>query len=259
MKNLAAIFIFLFIINLLHCSKNNNVLLGPGILLTVDKPPDTWYHLKDFLKENHVKLTFYIESYQLLNDSSKRIMKEMIADGHEIAHHTTTHPHSDEYVKQFGMDAYLKNEIISMKDSMLKDGFNPLTFAYPFGDCTAAIDKELLKRFYSLRKVLGVYMNKKLADMDLIYFRYGNIKLFYGIGIDARYHHNVNEVFEALEKAKNSRQTVSLYCHFLSTPDGPFESSNSHIMESDLKDIVLKANSLGLRFYTASEVSRNHF
>ncbi|MFN4082697.1 MAG: polysaccharide deacetylase family protein [Bacteroidia bacterium] len=67
--------------------------LDAGIF-TVDKPPDTWYYLKDYLKQNNVKLTFYIESYQTISDSTKRIMKEMEADGHEIAHHTSTHPPS---------------------------------------------------------------------------------------------------------------------------------------------------------------------
>lgn len=244
---------------MVQCRKDSTKPLGPGILLTVDKPVDTWYYLKDFLKENNVKLTFYIEMYQDLQDTSKVKMKALMADGHEMAHHTSTHPHSDDYVKQYGIDAYMKKEIFAMTDSMKKDGFNPVTYAYPFGDCTTELDTRLLEHFNSLRKVLGTYMNKRIADMDQVYFRYGDIKLFYGIGIDVRYNRSLDEVFEALEKAKNSRQTVSLYCHYLSVDGKPHEGSDSHILEDDFKKIILKAKELGLRFYTASEVSRKKY
>jgi peptidoglycan/xylan/chitin deacetylase (PgdA/CDA1 family) len=259
LKYFCRIMVGILILQTMHCKKHENRnLLGPGILLTVDKPPDTWFHLKDFLKENGIKLTFYIEGYHDLADSTKWIMKQLQLDGHEMAHHTNSHPHSDEYVENYGMERFLNEEIISVTDSMKKDGFNPLTFAYPFGDCTAETDNRLLGHFNSLRKVLGTYLIKKIADMDLLYFRYGDIQLFYGTGIDVRYHHPNEEVFDALEKAKNSKQTISLYCHFLSNT-GPLEGSNSHIMEDDFKRIVLKAKELGLRFYTASEVSRKKF
>lgn len=240
---------------LFRCSKDSAPLLGPGLFLSIDKPADTWYHLRDFLNQHHVKLTFYIEEYQKLHDSSINILKQMQSDGHEIAHHTSTHPHSTHYVMKYGMNQYLKHEIFAMTDSMRQDGFNPVTFAYPFGDCSAELDNNLLQHFNSLRKTIGTYLNKHIADMDQLYFRYGSLKLFFGTGIDVRHHHSLNEVFEALEKAKSSRQTLSLYCHFLSTT-GQLEETNSHIMEDDLKQIILKAKELGLRFYTASEISR---
>ena len=101
-KNMPLLLLMAIAFNGFQCKDYSNKLLGPSIILTVDKPPDTWYQLKDFLKENNVKLTFYIESYQNLSDSTKRIMKEMEADGHEMAHHTTTHPHSDEYLEKYG-------------------------------------------------------------------------------------------------------------------------------------------------------------
>jgi peptidoglycan/xylan/chitin deacetylase (PgdA/CDA1 family) len=253
----AAIFSLLLLASV-QCRKDSAAPLGAGILLTVDKPADTWYHLKDFLKENNVKLTFYVEGYQALHDSSRQILKEMMADGHEIAHHTSTHAHGDDFVREHGIDAYMLQEIISMRDSMRRDGFNPVNFAYPFGDCTAELDRNLLLHFNSLRKLLGTYLNKRIADMEQVYFRYGDLRIFYGIGIDVRYKRPLSEVFEALVKAKSSRQTVSLYCHYLSTT-GRLEGSDSHIMEEDLKRIVLKARSLGLRFYAVSEVSRHQY
>lgn len=249
--------LFVFITGF-QCKDYSNKLLGPGIILTIDKPPDTWYQVKDFMKENNVKLTFYVERYQDLSDDTKKIMQEMIADGHEIAHHTSTHPHSDEYVNKYGVDAYLKYEVDTMTYLMNKDGFYPTTYAYPFGDLTPELDNFLLKRFNSIRKIISPYMNKHIADMDQLYYRYGNISLFYGTSIDQRHKHSMDEITEALEMAKESRQTVSLYCHYL-TVDKPYEATNSHIYLKDFKALVLKAKSLGLRFYTASEVSRKKY
>lgn len=254
-KNMPLLLLMAIAFNGFQCKDYSNKLLGPSIILTVDKPPDTWYQLKDFLKENNVKLTFYIESYQNLSDSTKRIMKEMEADGHEMAHHTTTHPHSDEYLEKYGMPAYLKNEIDTMTSLMQKDGFYPDNYAYPFGDLTTELDGELLKRFNSVRKIISPYMNKRIADMDQLYYRYGNISLFYGTSIDQRHKHSMDEILESLEMAKESRSAVSLYCHFIAI-DKPVEGSNSHVYIHDFKKIVLKAKELGLRFYTVAEVSR---
>jgi peptidoglycan/xylan/chitin deacetylase (PgdA/CDA1 family) len=251
--------LFFILFSLLNCNKDaDDKLLGPGIILSVDKPPDTWYHFRDFLKENNVKLTFYIENYPTLKDSTKAIMKEMQADGHEMAHHTNTHPHSDEYVVKYGMDTYIKEEINLVTDLMRNDGFNPITYAYPFGDCTTELDERLLEHFNSVRKIIDPYMTKHLSDMDQIYYRYGNMKLFYASSIDQRHHHSIDEILEALEMAKDSRRAVSLYCHFLNN-NTPTEASNSHVYEHDMKRIILKAKELGLRFYTVSEVSRKKY
>lgn len=239
----------------MQCKQKTNKILGPSVILTVDKPPDSWYQIKDFLKENNVKLTFYIECYQNISDSTKRIMKEMEADGHEIAHHTSTHPHSDEYVEKHGINKYLKYEIDTMTSLMNKDGFLPFNYAYPFGDLTTELDEHLLKRFNSVRKIISPYMNKRIADMDQLYYRYGDISLFYGTSIDQRHKHSLDEIYEALELAKSSKTAVSLYCHFIAI-DKPLEISNSHVYMEDFKKIILKSKELGLRFYTVSEVSR---
>jgi hypothetical protein len=115
----------------------------------------------------------------------------------------------------------------------------------------------LLKYFINIRKIIAPYLNKKICDLDQIYLRHGNVKVFFAAGIDARYKVNLEEIFDALEKAKSSRQTVSLYTHFLSKDGKPLESSNSHIAEEDFVKIIKKANELGLKFYTAKEIGQS--
>jgi peptidoglycan/xylan/chitin deacetylase (PgdA/CDA1 family) len=237
------------------CKKDKSELLGPGIILTIDKNPDTWKHLQVYMKEHGVKLTFYIEYYNTLADSTKESMKSFMADGHEMAHHSLTHAHADEYAKSFGVNAYIKDEIEPVTLAMQQDGFNPITFAYPHGDCTTELDIELLKHFKNIRKIIAPYFLKQLCDLEQIYFRQKGVRVFYAAGLDARYGHSEAEIMRALEKAKSSRKTISLYCHYLSKDGKPLEASNSHLNEALFKKIVEKANALGLRFYTASDLS----
>lgn len=250
------ILLFLPLILLLACSKEPNNQLGPGIVLTIDKPPGTYIHLREFLKENGAKLTFYIEHYPKLDKGSISILRDFQTDGHEIAHHSLTHVHADDYSAAYGEKAYLNDEIIPVSEAMKKDGFFPETFAYPHGDCTAALDKALLKQFKNIRKIIAPYLHKELADMNQIYLNRKNVKVFFAAGVDIRYNIGEAEIMRALEKAKASRQTVSLYCHYLSKDGKPLEGSNSHISEELFKKIILKAKELGLHFYTAKELSK---
>jgi hypothetical protein len=256
MNQFKFVFLFFTLILFSTCKKDNVLYLGAGIVLTIDKPPDTWNYLRTYLKRNNAKFTFYIENYPFLADSTTRIMKDFLADGHEMAHHSLTHVHADKYAARYGVDRYINDEILPVTEAMKKDGFNPVTFAYPHGDCTKELDAALLGKFKNLRKIVAPYLNKTLSEMDLIYLQKGNVKLFFGAGIDVRYKVSEAEVMQALEKAKNSRQTISLYCHFLSENGEPFEGSNSHVSEDLIRKIVEKANALGLKYYTAKDLSQ---
>lgn len=258
MKKILALYGLFVLIHLASCQKpSTQILLGPGVIITVDKNADTWIKYRQFLNENGVKLTFYIEEYHTLDSAQKEHLRIMMKDGHEIAHHSKTHPHSDEYVAKYGMVNFLKDEIFSITKLMQQDGFNPQTFAYPFGDCTTDLDHELIKHFKSVRKIISTYATKRIADMDQVYYRFGNLTFFYACGIDKRYGRTTNEVLEALEVAKSSKSSLSLYTHYITPTPLLDDVSESYIIDEDFKTIIRKAKSLGLTFYTASEVSRN--
>lgn len=240
-----------------NCKKDaQDQLLGPGLVLSIDCPIDTWYPLKDFLKENNIKVTFYYPGYSGRTVDEKRWIAELIADGHEIAHHGKTHANVVEYLKEHGADQYVQLELIPDRDSMIATGVTQRDFAYPFGMCSAETDKLLLNYFNSLRKIIFPYMNRKLEDMDQIYYRYGNNSLFYGCNIDQKTNFDLNDIYDALEKAKDSKQTISLYCHLLSYSPTDYIYS---IPVERVKSILLKAKSLDLRFYTVAEISRKKF
>jgi hypothetical protein len=256
-------FLILFILCMSGCHKNDDdAPLGPGLFLSCDVPASYWYPLKDFLKEHHIKVTFYMEGFQQFSESDKLMIKEMQADGHEMAHHTATHPNAKAYLSNHTIDDYLRDEIIGMQIQMKKEGLSAETFAYPNGEYTTETDKALLKYFTSLRRTLNPYYSKHLEDVDAIYYRYGNNRILNAASIDQKYQYQLNEIFSALEKAKKSRQTIALYCHEIIFGDNVLGDTGRttiySIKESDLKAIIEKANELHLRSYTASEISRKN-
>lgn len=240
----------------IQCNKNKDVApLGPGIFLSSDMPAHNWYFFKNFLKENHFKVTFYIASFQLLTEEEKRLTREMMADGHEIAHHTASHPDINVYLETHSLDEYMNTEIIPMKNQMEAEGFPCYTFAYPKGTSTNASDSRLLSYFYSVRKTYNSYLLKKPEDLDAIYYRYGDNELLNAASIDQKTKISINEIFAAMEKAKKSKQTVSFYCHNIAVSGATYDELS--IKESDLKELISKANQLGLKSYTASEISKS--
>ncbi len=241
-------------IPLFSCNKNDqDQLLGAGVFLSTDVHVATWYPLRSYFKENRIKITFYIDAYDRINEADKAMMLELQADGHEIAHHSRTHQHTPEQLKKLGETEYLNQEITSIMDSMIKDGFVVSAFAYPFGDCSVETDRLLLKKFKSVRKIISPYAGQDMEDVDAIYYRFKGNRLFYGSSIDRKNNYKTSEILHAIEKAADSKQTISLYCHEI---DYTGTSSNSLSINKDvLIEILNKAKRSGLTFYTASQMA----
>ena len=66
------------------------------------------------------------------------------------------------FVDAYGLSAYLAQEIDPMLDAMARDGFNPTTFAYPYGARTTEIDGALLERFALLRSLS--YLDRSVSN-----------------------------------------------------------------------------------------------
>jgi peptidoglycan-N-acetylglucosamine deacetylase len=246
----------LFVLALCSCNKDKSIKpLGPGLFLSCDLPPHHWHPIKEYLKENNIKVTFYTESFQSLTDFQKNLAKEMLADGHEMGHHTATHPNLNTYLEDHSLKEYIESEILPMKYLMESEGFTVKTFAYPHGASTSECDKELLNYFLSIRKTYNPSLLKNLEDIDAIYYRYGQNEFLNAASIDKKSKVTLSEIFDALEKAKKSKQTIALYCHFVSFGDSI--QNELSINESDLKAIINKAVELNLQSYTATAMSKS--
>ena len=125
---------------------------GAGWAFTVDDDEvDTWYGWRDFLKQHHVKVTFFVTRFDRFSPEQKRKLHELAADGNDIEAHGKAHENAVDYVKAHGVDAYLRDEVMPSKATLVTDGYPIVAFAYPYGAHTKAIDDALGAQFALLR------------------------------------------------------------------------------------------------------------
>jgi len=127
---------------------------GPGLALSFD---DTsipgWYDLRSLFDRYGARVTFFISRYAQIYGNERAMVKQLAADGHDIAAHTVNHLNGPSYVEEHGMTAYLRDEVLPSIEVLQADGYEVTAFAYPFGARTEEIDRELLEHIPVLRSV----------------------------------------------------------------------------------------------------------
>ena len=236
----------LFFVNL-SCNKNDITPNGTrgGLALTFDDNYiDNWYpniHLFDSLG---VKATFYISNYKRLTNAQKAKLREIKDHGNEIAFHSTNHVNFLKCVDSTGVDRLVKEEIVRGLRLMNNDGFYPTTFAYPYGKHNDFLDKLLLKHFKSVRALNGTQdLSRSLVPLQ-------NNKVLFGLGIDEPSNRNINKIEGLLYLAQQTNRCAVLLVHNVERQDMKMQ-----IPLWKLKQILVRAKSLNLKFYTISEIS----
>jgi peptidoglycan/xylan/chitin deacetylase (PgdA/CDA1 family) len=217
-----------------------------GIALTFDDYRiDNWYEYLPFLDSAGVKATFYICKYNRLTPIQKQKLQEIRNHGHEIAFHSTNHYNMPDYIYKYHhtMDELLYNEIELGLKQMNKDGFYPVTFAYPFGAHNAILDKALGKRFKSVRALNGTMdFTKSLVSTE-------KNNLLFGLGIDKSSQRSDPDIVNLLKAAINNHHCAILVAHDINT-------ANKYSVTLDrLKKITQFAKENNLKYYTVSEIS----
>lgn len=116
---------------------------GPYIALTFDDGPHPIHtpKLLDILKAEGVKATFYVIGRSV--ETYPEIAKRIVAEGHEIANHTWTHPS----LSKLGA-ASVKREIDRTSDVIRTvTGITPKTMRPPYGATNARINKRMDEEF----------------------------------------------------------------------------------------------------------------
>ena len=112
------------------------------------------YLARPLLASHNMKATFFINSGNLNNSYHMTLdqIRELYADGNEIAGHTANHPH----LTQLSTEEAAR-QICDDRVNMLNDGFQPTDFAYPFGDYNSTV-RSLVQQcgYNSGRWILGV-------------------------------------------------------------------------------------------------------
>lgn len=246
---LLTLIVLLFCINL-SCNKND-IKTGDGntrggIALTFDDYYiDNWFRYIDLFDSLGVKATFYISNYNRLTDAQKIKLHELKDHGNEIAFHSTNHVNFLKCADSTGVERLIKEEINYGMRLMNKDGFYPTTFAYPYGKHNDVLDKLLLKQFASVRALNGTKdLSRSLAALH-------NNKLIFGLGIDEPSNRNLDKIEGLLYLAQQINKCAVLLIHNIERTD-----TKMQIPLWKLKQIIQRAKSLNLKFYTISEISK---
>ncbi len=218
----------------------------PGVSLSFDDDfIELWHKARPIFKEHGARITFFICRYHALSAAKKEMLRDLQADGHEIAYHSVSHIDGKEYLKNHTLQEYLDNEIAPDLKLMNEDNFFPRTFAYPWGGFTPEMDIALKKKFLMLRK------SGRLGGKDTILIPGQQKKDIAGASIDfSRFN---QEAFDGvIEKiAKDQSGIAILYTHRITEARVP----QSHIIIEDLVKLLQKIREKGLTFYTFSELA----
>jgi len=105
---------------------------GPAfITLGFDDGYADQYQVRSLLVEHGMRATFYIISADTGTDGYMTWgqIADLYADGHEIGGHSLTHAHLGSLSGQA-----LRQEVCGNRVDLFEHGFQPVSFAYPYGD-----------------------------------------------------------------------------------------------------------------------------
>lgn len=110
---------------------------------------DHWYDNRELL--GGYKATLYITRFDYLTSKQLQKLEELKARGCEIGCHGFRHLNAVEYLKTHTIDEYVAVEIIPAIEVMEAHGFEPKSFAYPFGTRTPELTERLKDYFDYIR------------------------------------------------------------------------------------------------------------
>jgi len=224
-----------------------------GLSLTFDDTDVTgWFSLRDILLKYHVTPTFFVSYFSEFNTDEINKLKTLEADGDEIGCHTFTHGGIE---RDYGndparIDEYINEQIIPARDAMVAAGFNPKSFAHPYGETEKSFDTAIRSYFPYLRGLSDA--RGRLVQRDDIFFKKGNpYNMLVATTIDNGYR-DLEQIREAMIRARQRGEIISLYGHYIKN-----DYNTAYIVPYDeLKKILEMANEIGLQSYTYKETFR---
>jgi peptidoglycan/xylan/chitin deacetylase (PgdA/CDA1 family) len=125
-----------------------------GLALSFDDDyVQDWLVGRPMFQQYGARLTFWIAFYNTMSPSDKAGVQQLAADGHAVEAHTVKHQRAPEYVEEYGLDAWMNNEVQPSIDELRDDGYTIDAFAYPYGSRTDETDQAVLDRVKLVRSV----------------------------------------------------------------------------------------------------------
>jgi len=223
-----------------------------GLALTFDDyAVDGWFDMNPLFKEYGVKPTFFVSNFHTLSTNQIDKLKTLESSGAEIGCHTYTHDgvNRDYHHNINRINEYINSQIAPALENMKAEGFNPESFAYPYGEHEEHYDSAVRAYFPYLRTTASDN-HRKLYQLDEIFHKTGKYyNILSGDGIDNSYNNGLKEIERAFIKARKNQEVITLYGHKI--VDLPNDSYS--ISPKKLKKLIIMAKNLGLEFYTFKE------
>ena len=112
-----------------------------------------WLDGRMMFQQYGARLSFFLTRYARLQPDERAGVAQLAADGHDIEPHSVAHLDGPQYVEDFGLDAYLNDEVLPSMTVLAADGYAMSTYAYPFGARTDQTDQAILQHVGQLRSV----------------------------------------------------------------------------------------------------------
>jgi peptidoglycan-N-acetylglucosamine deacetylase len=226
--------------------KKTGYVVQPGVVLTFDDDRvDNWYNYLPLLDSAGARATFYICKYNRFTPEQKRKLAVISSHGHEIAFHSTNHYNMMDYVykHKHTVEELMKNEVEEGLKLMNRDGFYPVTFAYPYGAHNGLFDKLLKRYFKSVRAMNGTTdFSESLATQE-------KNEVLYGLGIDKNSNRSDADILKLIGSAYESKAFAVFVGHGINT------NSSLSVTRERLLKMFAGINSLGMKYYTVSDIS----
>jgi len=233
--------------NILHPTQNSS-----GVAITFDDTTiNSWFGQRAMFNKYGAKVTFFVSHFFSLDAVQINKLKLLEADGSEIGCHTYSHKG---VYKDFNGDVsrvneYIQDQIVPARDLMVNAGFNPVSFAYPYGEHQVAYDAAVRAYFPNIRLTYDDFQAPLVEQSTIYHSSNDNYILLSGAGIDKDFANSTNEIVQAMIKARKEGKIITFYGH--DVVNDPNKLYN--ILPQDLEAIVENARNLGLKFYTYKE------
>ncbi|WP_369769750.1 polysaccharide deacetylase family protein [Flavobacterium sp. WC2416] len=234
---------------LISCQDKKQPPYKAGVVISFDDAyVDEWYEADKVLKKYDWKATFCVCRIDSIGKPQMQKLHQLQGEGHEIAGHGYHHYNAVKFVAKNGIDKYIKQEIDPMMVSMKKNGFNVSSFAYPYGERSAALDTALAPKFKIIR---GRDFENKKPEKEGCYFR--NSKYLYAFDIDnSHIHFSIPYLLELLDDAKKQNKILILCSH------KPVKNiTGNYQTKIETLEFLCKYMKLNnLKFYTLSDLDK---
>ncbi|WP_031528371.1 polysaccharide deacetylase family protein [Dyadobacter crusticola] len=244
------------------CQQKGSADQRGGIAISFDDHfIDEWYNLRPLFQKYNAKVTFFITCPDSLSADEITKLRQLEKDGHEIGFHGTIHGRSTQLIEAEGPMGYYETEIKPGMGYMSAAGFKPTSYAHPGGNHNEQVDSVLFANGFKIirdvaiskRKLLGFQMYALAPRlMSWIFYDFNKQNAVDALLIDIDSGLTVQEMKDAIQKAKKTRTSLMLFGHepLYKSPENGEYGFSVDFLEAILKE----AQKEDLYFYKMSEL-----